>query len=116
MWQKVLPRLFSKKPTLWFCILMDLIGCATYFIPALGEWGDTIWAPLSAFVFYQAFGSIGGVLGGAFSFLEEILPFTDIIPTFTIAWYLQQKMIKENPSSGSANQPPIEDAEVIEIK
>lgn len=94
---------------------MDAVGMLTYFIPALGEWGDTVWAPLSAYIFYQSFGSVGGLLGGAFSFLEEILPFTDIVPTFTIAWYLQNKA-SDNSLSPTKKKSQIEDAEVIEIK
>jgi hypothetical protein len=47
--------------------------------------------------------------------LEELLPYTDIIPTFTIAWYIQNKGIKNNPLKRSSNNE-IEDAEVIEIK
>lgn len=93
---KSLPRLFTKQPALWFCILMDAIGCVTYIFPGLGEWADTVWAPISGFIFYQAFGSFGGALGGLFSFLEEALPFTDIIPTFTIAWWIQQRQLKKH--------------------
>lgn len=75
----------------------------------MGEWGDVVWAPFSAYLFYQLFGGIGGIFGGVFSFLEEILPFTDIIPTFTLAWYLQNKWKKNTDAK-------TEDAEVIEIK
>lgn len=50
-------------------------------------------------------------LVAAFHFLEEIIPFTDIIPTFTIAWYIQQKL---KPAE-KTNNGKIEDAEVIEI-
>jgi hypothetical protein len=57
------------------------------------------------------------MLGGAFSFLEEIIPFTDIIPTFTLAWYLQNKLAPRTTSSvKSSKAQDIEDAEVIEIK
>lgn len=109
--EKIIASLFSKKPSLLFCIAMDVIGMASFIFPALGEWSDLIWAPLSALIFYRAFGSIGGLLGGGFSFLEEIIPFTDIIPTFTIAWYIQQKL---KPAE-KTNNGKIEDAEVIEI-
>ncbi len=112
--EKLISSLLPKKPSLLFCILMDLIGMASYFFPGLGEWVDVVWAPISAFVFAKSFGGAGGLLGGAFSFLEEVLPFTDIIPTFTIAWFLQQKMNKVLP--GTKRPPEIEDAEVIEIK
>jgi len=38
-------------PSLWVCVLMDLLGCASYAVPMLGEVGDVIWAPLSAIIF-----------------------------------------------------------------
>jgi hypothetical protein len=81
----------KKQPSLALCILMDLIGMATYTIPFLGEFADIIWAPLSGLIFYQMFGGWRGALGGVFSFIEEILPGVDFIPTFTIAWFLQRK-------------------------
>jgi hypothetical protein len=81
----------QKQPTLIFCLLMDLIGMATYAIPLLGEFGDAIWAPVSAFIFYKTFGGTKGMLGGAFNFLEEILPGFDFIPTFTIMYFLTGK-------------------------
>ena len=76
---------------------MDLIGCATYSVPFLGEFGDLLWAPLSALLFYKAFGGWKGALGSAFNFVEEILPFTDFIPTFTIAWLWQYAVQKKRP-------------------
>lgn len=74
------------RPTFRFCILMDLLGCATYLLPVLGEWFDILWAPVSAFIFYKSFGGRKAIYGALFNFVEEILPGTDIIPTFTIVW------------------------------
>ncbi len=79
----------KKQPSLLFCVLMDVVGYATYALPFLGEFGDLLWAPLSALVFYRTFGGWKGALGGLFNFAEEILPFTDFIPTFTLAWLWQ---------------------------
>lgn len=76
----------TTQPSLLFCILMDIIGYATYAIPGIGELGDIIWAPLSALIFFKTFGGWKGAFGGIFSFVEEILPGTDFIPTFTITW------------------------------
>ena len=112
--KNIIASLFSKKPSLWFCMAMDLIGMASLIFPALTEWSDLIWAPLSAYLFYRSFGSIGGILGGGFSFLEEIIPFTDIIPTFTIAWFIQNKL--KSAGTNQTHERQIEDAEVIEIK
>ena len=69
---------------------MDLIGYATYAIPGIGEFGDIIWAPVSALIFYKTFGGWKGAFGGLFNFIEEILPGTDFIPSFTIMWFLQR--------------------------
>ncbi len=88
-------------PNIAICIAMDLIGMFTYAIPALGEFGDVIWAPLSAFIFYKIFGGRLGLFGGMFDFAEEILPFTDFIPSFTIAWFIRrnamEKILQKHP-------------------
>ena len=76
----------NKTSSLAFCILMDLIGMATYSIPVLGEIGDVFWAPISALIFFKMFGGWKGAVGGIFNFIEELLPGTDIIPSFTLMW------------------------------
>ena len=81
----------KQPPDLTVCIIMDLIGCISYLIPFFGEFSDIIWAPLSGMVFYSLFGKRLGVLGGVFSFIEELLPGLDFIPTFTIAWFMRKK-------------------------
>lgn len=95
----------KKLPTLQFCILMDLIGCSSYLMPGLGELSDIIWAPISGFIFYKAFGGKIGLYGGLFDFVEEILPGTDIIPTFTIVWlwkkYFLDKKIPSKPKNNA---------------
>ena len=99
-------RLLFKKPSqinsskalppLALCILMDAIGCASYLLPFFGELIDFIWAPISGIIYYRLFGGTKGLFGGVFAFIEELLPGFDIIPTFTITWFLQtQKRSKE---------------------
>jgi hypothetical protein len=78
--------MIKKQPTLLFCIVMDLLGYATYAVPVFGEVADFIWAPISAVIFFMSFGGWKGAFGGLFNFVEEILPGTDFIPTFTITW------------------------------
>ncbi|MEP7237817.1 MAG: hypothetical protein ABI685_08135 [Ferruginibacter sp.] len=78
-------------PNIFLCLVMDVIGMASYFIPALGEFADVVWAPISGFLFFKLFGGRFGVIGGVLNFLEEIIPFTDIIPSFTIAWFIRKK-------------------------
>ena len=45
-----------KLPPIWLCIILDLLGCVSYFVPTWGEWIDLIWAPISAFFFFWLFG------------------------------------------------------------
>jgi hypothetical protein len=80
----------EKIPSLGFCIAMDAIGCISYIIPVLLEFTDIIWAPISAFIFMQTFGGKFGKMGAVFNLIEEALPGTDIIPTFTIAWVIKK--------------------------
>jgi hypothetical protein len=86
----------KKQPSLIFCILMDIIGYATYTIPVFGELGDILWAPLSAIIFFTTFGGWKGALGGFGNFIEEILPGTDFIPSFTIMWFIQNMQRKNS--------------------
>ncbi len=68
---------------------------ATYIFPGLGEFVDIVWAPISGFIFYKLFGGRFGMIGGVLNFLEEIIPFTDIIPSFTIAWFIRKNEIEK---------------------
>ncbi|WP_251760507.1 hypothetical protein [Parasegetibacter sp. NRK P23] len=87
-----LTTMINKKPvpSLVFCVLMDIIGMTTYAIPLIGEWADMIWAPISSLIFWSMFGGWKGLLGAGFNFLEEFLPGTDIIPSFTLAWLIRK--------------------------
>jgi hypothetical protein len=78
-------------PSLALCIFLDLVGCMSFIVPGAGEFTDVIWAPLSGLIYYKLFGGRMGVFGGFFSFFEELMPFSDIIPTFTISWFLKQR-------------------------
>ena len=81
---------------------MDVVGMVTYFIPVLGEFADIVWAPVSAFIFYLMFGGRFGMIGGVLNFLEEIIPYTDIIPSFTIAWFIRKN---ETEKRADDNKP-----------
>ena len=75
--------LFAK---LLASIVIDLIGDGSLLIPGAGDASDILWAPLSAVLVRLLYGN--NVLA-AVAFLEEILPFTDVIPTATIAFVLE---------------------------
>lgn len=75
---------------LLICIGIDLLGDASFAIPGVGEVEDVAWAPLSAFLLQQLFGS--NIVSG-FEFAKEILPGTDIIPVATLAWLLENVFV-----------------------
>ena len=97
---KYLPVQQKPLPPLAFCILMDLIGYASFSIPLFGELFDLVWAPVSAVIYMRTFGGVKGFLGGSFNFIEELLPGTDLIPTFTITWFLQYQKRQKTVVSG----------------
>ncbi len=68
---------------------------ATFSVPGFGEFADLIWAPISALIFLKMFGGRVGTIGGILNFIEEILPFADIIPSFTIAWFIRKNEIEK---------------------
>ena len=82
-------------PNITLCILFDLIGMASYILPVVGEFTDLIWAPISGLLFYKMFGGRFGMIGGVLNTLEEIFPLTDIIPSFTIAWFIRKNEIEK---------------------
>lgn len=93
---KYYPVKQKPLPSLPLCILMDVIGSAVIVIPVLGE---LIWAPISALIFWRMFGFGKGFLGGIFSFVEELIPGIDFIPTFTIMWFIQYAKRKKESFS-----------------
>lgn len=80
-------------PHIGICIIMDLIGMASFIFPGMGEFTDLIWAPISGYIFFKLFGGRLGMIGSVLNFLEEVIPFADIIPSFTIAWFIRKKAI-----------------------
>lgn len=67
-------------------IIFDLIGYASYVIPGFAELSDVIWAPISAWLMTRMYKGTSGKVGAIITFVEEILPFTDAVPTFTLMW------------------------------
>ncbi|MUP45826.1 hypothetical protein E0K83_08710 [Gramella sp. BOM4] len=74
----------------------DLIGMATVGIPVIGPFLDLAWAPYAAKKMSEMYPGRKGKLASVLVFLEEILPGTDIIPTFTLM-YLYTYVWKKEP-------------------
>lgn len=68
----------NKYKLLAFSLILDAIG----FIPFI----DLVWAPFSGYLMTKLYKGEKGKIAGIFAFIEEIIPGTDFIPTFTIMW------------------------------
>jgi len=66
-------------------VAIDIIGSSSYAIPFLGESADIVWAPIQAALLYNMYRR-SAPWAAYVGFAEELLPFTDILPTATIAW------------------------------
>lgn len=69
----------SKYKKLVLSLIFDAIGM----IPFI----DLVWAPLSGYLMTKLYKGNTGKLAGIFTFIEEIIPGTDFIPSFTIMWF-----------------------------
>jgi hypothetical protein len=92
-------------------LLLDLCGSASFCIPIAGEGFDTIWAPLQT-IFVAALYDETSPKLKYISFLEEFLPFTDILPSATCGWLMQYglPLLTSNPHthpSTAAQQRPL---------
>jgi hypothetical protein len=90
------PETQSKMRLLALSILFDAIGMLSFTIPFLGEFSDVIWAPFAGFLMTRMYKGTLGKVGGILAFVEEVLPFSDFVPTFTLAWLYKYVIKKEN--------------------
>ena len=76
----------AKYKKLVKCLLLDAVGMLSFSIPVIGPFIDVIWSPIAAGISYKMFGEKRGKYTSLVTFIEEILPLTDVIPSFTIFW------------------------------
>jgi hypothetical protein len=69
---------------LW-SLAIDAIGSSSYLIPFAGESFDVAWAPLQTILIMALYEHVTPNLK-YMSFVEEIIPFTDAIPSATLGW------------------------------
>jgi len=81
--QLMLPTDMMGK--LGLCLLIDFIGSSSYLIPLVGEGMDLLWAPMQTLLIAAMFDDVSPSLK-YLSFVEEILPLTDVVPTATLGW------------------------------
>ncbi|SHI75302.1 hypothetical protein SAMN04488096_104107 [Mesonia phycicola] len=75
-----------KNKLLLKAVIYDGIGMLSSFIPVVGPFLDIAWAPFAAKKMQEMYPSKKGKIASVLVFIEEILPFTDIVPTFTLMW------------------------------
>jgi hypothetical protein len=73
----------NKYKNLTLGIVLDAIGYLSFIFPLF----DIVWAPLSAYLMTTMYKGRKGKIAAAITFIEEAMPFLDIIPTFTIMWF-----------------------------
>ncbi|PIB38947.1 hypothetical protein [Maribacter sp. 4G9] len=77
----------KKYRQLFLGLLFDAIGMLSFAVPFVGEFSDVIWAPLSGWLMTRMYKGKIGQAAGIITFVEEIIPGLDVIPTFTIMWF-----------------------------
>jgi hypothetical protein len=76
----------AKNNKLILGILFDAIGMLSFTVPLIGDFTDVVWAPLAGFLMTKMYEGRVGKVAGVLTFVEEIFPFTDIVPSFTLTW------------------------------
>lgn len=66
-------------------LIVDAIGSASYLIPLAGEGFDLTWAPISMILVGALYDDVMPNLKYV-ALMEELLPFTDFIPSATLGW------------------------------
>jgi hypothetical protein len=88
----------AKTRNLFLGILFDAIGMLSFTVPFVGEFSDVVWAPIAGYLMTTMYKGTVGKVGGVVAFLEEILPFSDFIPTFTLTWIYNYVIKNKNAS------------------
>lgn len=96
--RQILPDGMWSK--LFLSLLIDLIGSSSYLLPVVGEGLDVAWAPMQTILIMSMYDSTSPNLKYV-SFIEEVLPFTDIVPSATIGWGCEfiPAMLRDNKVS-----------------
>lgn len=72
----------NKYKKLAISIVCDALGYVSFVFPLF----DIIWAPLAGYIMSKLYKGKAGKIAGVIVFIEEAMPFLDVIPTFTLMW------------------------------
>lgn len=67
-------------------VSLDAIGSSSYLLPGLGEASDLVWGPTQAMIVKALYEGDVPPYAHYISAVEEILPFTDVLPSATLLW------------------------------
>lgn len=95
----------EKTRNLVLGLLFDALGMLSFSIPFVGEFGDVVWAPVSGFLMTLLYKGRKGKIAAIASVAEELFPFTDVIPTFTLMWVWTYVIRKQPGLPLSKNEP-----------
>ncbi|MFD2587224.1 hypothetical protein ACFSQJ_09800 [Croceitalea marina] len=76
----------KKIRNLFLGLLFDALGMLSFVLPGIGEFSDVIWAPLAGWLMTRMYKGKLGQAAGVVTFVEELIPGLDVVPTFTIMW------------------------------
>ena len=76
----------QKYQHLLLGLLFDGIGMLSFAIPGIGEFSDVIWAPVAGWLMTRMYKGRIGQVAGVVTFVEELVPGLDIVPSFTLMW------------------------------
>lgn len=72
----------GKYKKLGYSIAFDALGYVSFIFPPF----DIIWAPSAGYLMTKMYIGRTGKIAGIITFIEEALPFMDVVPTFTLMW------------------------------
>lgn len=93
--QPTIVKKSDKKTKLLLSLIFDGIGMLSYVVPVFAESIDVVWAPISGILLALMYKGTVGKIAGLFGTIEELIPLTDVIPTFTITWFYTYIIRKE---------------------
>lgn len=72
----------NKYKKLAISLICDALGYVSFIFPFF----DIVWAPLAGYLMTKLYKGKTGKIAGAIVFIEEAMPFLDVVPTFTLMW------------------------------
>lgn len=82
----------KKYQKLGLSLVLDAIGYLSFIFPPF----DFFWAPFSGYVMTRLYKGKSGKIAGIVTLVEEALPWTDVIPTFTLMWLYTYVISKDD--------------------